>query len=185
MCVRRDHSRPSTSRATKCTTDNKDWTNTHIQLFTNHEKELFIIFCARAFTAERGGGLWWREENDSYPVGNTAYDRDWSYGPDDGYCTGPYKAVVHILNVDEVDTIFVKLINIAAYTDYTFPCLSDRVWLNKHDLGEQEVHLYDTVHFYITAIKYWGAYITSACSFYCIVKPLNEGETTDTINWRY
>ena len=122
------------------------------------------------------------EENDSYPVGNTAYDRDWSYGPDDGYCTGPYKAV---LNVDEVDTIFVKLINIAAYTDYTFPCLSDRVWLNKHDLGEQEVHLYDTVHFYITAIKYWGAYITSACSFYCIVKPLNEGETTDTINWRY
>ena len=124
------------------------------------------------------------EENDSYPVGNTAYDRDWSYGPD-GYCTGPYKAVVHILNVDEVDTIFVKLINIAAYTDYTFPCLSDRVWLNKHDLGEQEVHLYDTVHFYITAIKYWGAYITSACSFYCIVKPLNEGETTDTINWRY
>ena len=125
------------------------------------------------------------EENDSYPVGNTAYDRDWSYGPDDGYCTGPYKAVVHILNVDEVDTIFVKLINIAAYTDYTFPCLSDRVWFNKHDLGEQEVHLYDTVHFYITAIKYWGAYITSACSFYCIVKPLNEGETTDTINWRY
>ena len=125
------------------------------------------------------------EENDSYPVGNTAYDRDWSYGPDDGYCTGPYKAVVHILNVDEVDTIFVKLINIAAYTDYTFPCLSDRVWLNKHDLGEKEVHLYDTVHFYITAIKYWGAYITSACSFYCIVKPLNEGETTDTINWRY
>ena len=93
--------------------------------------------------------------------------------------------MVHILNVDEVDTIFVKLINIAAYTDYTFPCLSDRVWLNKHDLGEQEVHLYDTVHFYITAIKYWGAYITSACSFYCIVKPLNEGETTDTINWRY
>jgi hypothetical protein len=123
------------------------------------------------------------EENDSGSSTSGYAEPEWIHSPDEGYCGGPYMALIKSPTDSPYDTIWAYILNFEENWD-SRPHRQDYVFFNRHDLNLERAPFDSVICFYVTALKP-RAWIGSVKYYTCILKPLNEGETKESINWRY